>query len=75
MSTIEITNEQLDAALLDALHKPVNTDFERFEQVLCVATLVSWYQHKEAFYPPMNAVDSDVFHQCCAEARKAGLME
>ena len=29
-----VTNEQLDSALLDTLRKPVNTEFERFEQVL-----------------------------------------
>ena len=75
MSTIEITNEQLDAALFDALRKPVNTDFEKFERMLRVATLISWYQHKEIFYPPMNAVDSDIFHVCYGEAWKAGLIK
>lgn len=72
---IEITNEQLDSALFDTLRKPVSTDFEKFKRMLRVATLISWYQYKEAFYPPMNAVDSDIFHRCCDEARKAGLMK
>ena len=75
MSTIEITNGQLDAALLYALHKPIKNKADELDRMLAVATTVVWYQQRGMFYPPMNAVDSETFHHCCDEARKAGLMK
>ena len=71
----KVTNEQLDNALFDTIRKQPKNDFESFQRMLSVATLVSWYQHREMFYPPMGSTDSETFHKCCDDARRVGLMK
>jgi hypothetical protein len=73
---LEISNNQLDAALRHALTMlKSETEAQRFNRVLTVANLVSEYYDREAFFPPMNSIESETFHACCDEALALGILK
>jgi hypothetical protein len=68
-----MTVEQLDKALEDALQMPARTRSERFQRAISVANVKYWYEKSAGIDPTVPENLQDIFDQCSSDAIEFGV--